>query len=715
MTNKWVAISACALLVISCGDDANEPSGPRVTITDSGDVVVDVDGRTLFAMPAGQGPVARTFSEAAIGIGIISFTRSDEITDALSLVSSSDVDGRVELTFENVDQSRRAVVDAMSIDDDQTLFRMITTGTPADSYAVPIRCDEAGTFHGFGEQYNATDQKGEAFSLYVNEQGNGRDGSGGVAGDEHTVYFPMPYYIDARGFGVLFNTDRKVEVDLCATDGEVAWVEVNGGDVFEWTVFHGPTAKDVIRQLADVVGRPAKPPEWAYGLWVAAQGGRANVEAEADALEAADIPATALWAQDWGGHRLNFDGGDGVQYRWAPDETCDELDDMSMPIEKDICYPNIAMMVSELAARGYKFLAYANPFIVKDLEPRFMPNHFDEMAADDLLTKNPDDEINEFIGANLPQMNGQADLTIEAARNYIKDALSNMVTEYGFDGWMADFGEWTPLDAVVSDGTSAMEVRNTYPEEWQRLTREVMEELRPDGDWVMIARSGWTGVQGAAQIHWVGDQETDWSTTDGLPTVVPAMLNLGLAAQPYVTHDIGGFGKSHGPSTKELYQRWTELGAFTPFMRTHEGADKEGNWSWEKDAETIAHFRRFTLVHCALKAEFMALSDEAQQTSAPILRHLMLEFPDDPETYPISDQFMIGSELLVAPVVTEGATTKSVYFPAGQWFNVWTGAEVTGGQRMTVDAPIGSPPVYAFGADRTDLRQAESLSTASCR
>jgi len=290
-----------------------------------------------------------------------------------------------------------------------------------------------------------------------------------------------------------------------------------------------------------------------------------------------------------------------------------------------------------------------------------------------------------------------------------------MVSEYGFDGWMADFSEWTPLDAVVSDGTDPVEVRNTYPTEWQRLTREVMEELRPDGDWVMIARAGWSGTQGAAQIHWVGDQETNWSELDGLPTVVPAMLNLGLAAQPYVTHDIAGFARGTGPSTEELYMRWVELGAFTPIMRTHEGADKEGNWSWEKSPETTSHFRRFSLVHCALRPLFMDLSEQAQQSSVPILRHLMLEFPNDPETYGISDQYMIGDTYLVAPVLEQGAITRSVYFPAGTWYNVWSGESLEGGKRLTVDAPIGSPPVYSLGEDRPQLREAESLATASCR
>ena len=722
MQNVYIFMAMLLAVTLGCSDTSDSESRSsvaaqeaRVSLDDNGDIVVRQGERILFAMPANSVPLAREFVESSTGLGIITFERSDEVIDPLELQDSAQNMSGVQLQFHSADSDRKAVLEATVVSAQETTFKLSMTGKPADSIAVPVRCDIDGSFHGFGEQYNATDQRGEAFGLFVNEQGNGRDGSSPLSGDEHTTYFPMPWYLDVRGYGVLFDTARRVELDLCASDEDVAWIEVIGGDRVQWSVFHGPTTKDVIRQLSDVVGRPSKPPEWAYGLWIGSQGGRDKVLKEVEDLEAADIPVTALWVQDWGGHRLNFDDGDGVQYRWAPDETCDERDTSGELIPKDICYPGIATMVADLHAKGYKFLAYANPFIVRDLEARFAPNHFKEMDAAGLLAKNPAGETYTFIGANFPQFNGQADLTLPAAREYIKDAFRTMVTEYGFDGWMADFSEWTPQDVVVSDGRDAIEVHNTYPTEWQRLTREVMEELRPDGDWVMFARAGWSGTQGAAQIHWVGDQETSWSELDGLPTVVPAMLNLGLAAQPYVTHDIAGFGKSGGPSTEELYMRWTELGAFTPIMRTHEGADKEGNWSWEKSPQTTAHFRHFTLVHCAMRPLFMALSDEAQQTSVPILRHLMLEFPDDPQTYSISDQFMIGDTFLVAPVVEEGATARSVYFPAGTWFNVWTGEPVEGSRRITVAGPIGAPPVYSYGQDRPELREAEALATASCR
>jgi alpha-glucosidase len=690
-----------------CTETSSDSGEAQFVAGDDGTVEVIVRGETLFAM-APVGPVARNFTERAVGIGTIAFERAQEVTDPLAVRSVINEGSSARVAYANAGATRTAILNAVAVSDEVSEFRLELAGPEADSIAVGIRCDEGGTFHGFGEQYNATNQRGEVFQLLVNEQGNGRDGGPGVSvGDEHTTYFPMPYYIDARGFGALFDTARRVDVDLCATDPAIAWIEVISGAPVTWRVFHGPTGLDVIRQLGDLVGRPMQPPAWAYGLWMAGQGGRDDVLAEVAALEAADIPVAAFWVQDWGGIRMNPDGGFGVQYIWEPD---------------DSLYPSFAAMVSDLHQDGYKLLTYVNPFIVvpesvrPEDDPARFATRFQSMEQMGLLLENRMGET--YIDPtvpNIPQADAHPDFSNPATLDFIRESLADIVRTYDVDGWMADFGEWVPLGSVPGDGSDPMERRNTFPIDWQRATREAMEDVRPDGDWVMFARSGFTGVQRVAQIHWVGDQETNWGELDGLPTVVPAMLNLGVAGQPFVTHDIAGFARGTGPSTKELFQRWTELGAFTPIMRTHDGADKVNNWRWSRDEETTSHFRKFVYVHCALMNEFMTLAAEAESSGAPVVRHLMLVFPDDQETWDISDQFMIGDSLLVAPVVEEAATSRSVYFPAGTWYDVWTGDPVEGGQRVTVDAPIGSPPVYSRGGDRDDLRKWEALSYEDCR
>ncbi len=715
-----LAAPLLALALLSCSDDGNPArtfilsNGAEVVVSADGGVVLEVDGRTTYAIPPETGPTVVTFRERAMeSTAIWTFRRAAETRVPLQATGAPAVtdEGSVAIAYASADGALSGTLDIAPDGAERTRFRFAldapptTTDEPSASLAIPARCDDEGSFHGFGEMYNRTEQRGEHFDIFTQEQGIGRDGSvRALTGDEHTTYFAMPWWLDGRGHGVLFRTDHRVRAFVCAPaegeddavddffDAGVAWMDVvNDAAPVEWAVYHGPTPLDVIRQLGDEVGRPAPLPDWAFEPWMAFQGGREVVLEELARVEAAEIPFSALWVQDWTGIRPNI-GGFGVEYRWEHDE---EL------------YPELPAMVADLHERGYKFLAYANPFV----DPA-LPNHFDEMAEMGLLMQDAEGEPYLFTAPNTrPADEGggavaaHPDLTNPEAVAYVQDALRNMITEYGFDGWMQDFAEWTPLDAVLSDGSDPRAYHNRFVVEWQRMAREAFEAERPDGDFAFFGRSGWTGVQGAGQIHWAGDQEADFEETDGLPTVVPALLTLGLAGQPHVTHDIAGF--SGGPSTKELFLRWTELGAFTPIMRTHDGNMKFDNWSWEGDAETTEHFRRFARVHVALAPLFRELADEAQASSAPILRHLMLEFPEDRATWEVHDQFLIGDALLVAPVVHEGQTAREVYLPAGEWFHVWTGERFEGGQTVMVDAPIGSPPVFSRGEDRADLRAIE--------
>jgi alpha-glucosidase len=388
-----------------------------------------------------------------------------------------------------------------------------------------------------------------------------------------------------------------------------------------------------------------------------------------------------LWVQDWTGRRENVGGGYGVQYRWEADEV-------------DL-YPEISAFVAGLHGRGYRVVGYINPFADPSLQ------HWSDLVSGGMLPLRNDGEVYTFLG---PRGNmSQVDLSNPTARAYIETFLERAVVEIGLDGWMTDFSEWAPIDAVVAGG-NAVAVHNRSPQLWQALSRDLFERLRPDGDWLMFARAGWAGVHGSAQITWVGDQEADWEPTDGLPTVVPAMLNLGMSGQGYVTHDIAGF--SGGPSTPELYARWTELGALSPFMRTHDGNNRDENHRWDTDAETTAHFARMVRLHEALGPEFAALSTEFQETGVPILRHLMLEYPEDEALRSVDDQYLIGNNLLIAPILHEGVTERSVLLPPGTWINIWTGEPNEGPSEIVVAAPIGQPPVFSRGADRPDLRNA---------
>lgn len=657
-------------------------------VGEDGSVALMQGSRRLWALPAGVGPQARSVEETVeAALGMWRFERVSEdavIYDVLEDVEVSS--GTATLTFAPQTGAGTATLTVTSSTDSTVLSLSVDGGADdANALAVPAACDADGAFFGWGEQYTHVDRTGEQFPLFVSEQGIGRTGeSWSFTGDLDTTYFAMPWYIDPRGFGVLYDTDHRTNVDLCATDEAVAWVEVMSAEPLSFTVLHGPTPLDVTGQLGELVGRPKMPPEWAFsGAWMCAQGGTEVVDQLVADIEAAGIPATTLWVQDWTGRRENPGGGYGVQYRWVPDE--EEL------------YPDIAEYFAGLKARGYRIVGYVNPFVDPILD------HWDDLEAGGMLPVHPETgETYTFVGPRGSMTT--ADLTNPATRDYIKDHLRAAVDDVGLDGWMADFAEWQPIDAVLFDGSDAAATHNRYPELWQSLTREVMDELRPDGDWLMFARSGWTGVQSVAMVHWAGDQEADWEHTDGIPTVVPAMLSMSLSGQPYVTHDVAGF--SGGPSTKELYLRWTELGALSPFLRTHDGNERDRNWRWDADAETTAHFAAMARLHAALAPELIALGEGAARGEGPIVRHTMLIDPDDRETWGLNDQYLLGDDLLVAPVLEEGVTSRTLYLPSGTWVHVWSGTSHSGPGSVTVDAPVGQPPLFSRDVDRPDLRSA---------
>jgi alpha-glucosidase (family GH31 glycosyl hydrolase) len=267
----------------------------------------------------------------------------------------------------------------------------------------------------------------------------------------------------------------------------------------------------------------------------------------------------------------------------------------------------------------------------------------------------------------------------------------------GADGWMADFGEWLPTDAALVGG-SGQALHNRYPVLWQQLHREVIDRM-PDqatAQRLFFVRSGWFGSPPLADAFWAGDQRTDFEKDDGMPTVLPMAIGLGAVGISTYGSDIGGYNSVNNPNgTKELFFRWSELGAWSPVMRTHHGNYAGKNWAWDSDAETILHFRRYASLHMALVPYFEGLARVASSTGVPILRGLFLEYPSDASTWPLSDELLVGEGILVAPVMEASATSRSVYFPQGRWYPWGGGTAVTGPTTSRVSAPLGEIPVYA--------------------
>jgi alpha-glucosidase (family GH31 glycosyl hydrolase) len=294
------------------------------------------------------------------------------------------------------------------------------------------------------------------------------------------------------------------------------------------------------------------------------------------------------------------------------------------------------------------------------------------------------------------------DLTNPEARAWMKGVIEDNLVGNGASGWMADFGEGLPYDAVLHSGESAQSYHNRYAEEWAALNREVIEEGGRGEELVFFTRSGYTRSPGESTLFWLGDQLVSWDGHDGIKTAVTGMLSSGLSGYSLQHSDIGGYTAISNPlkdyhRSRELQMRWTELAAFTTVFRTHEGNRPDVNHQIYSDDETLRHFSRLAKVYAAWKPYRKTLVAEASETGLPVVRHPFVHYPRDPEVYGLKEQFMVGEDVMVAPVLDPGEDTVELYLPAGRWVHLWTG-ETHGsagrGLRTTVPAPMGEPAVF---------------------
>jgi alpha-glucosidase len=249
------------------------------------------------------------------------------------------------------------------------------------------------------------------------------------------------------------------------------------------------------------------------------------------------------------------------------------------------------------------------------------------------------------------------------------------------------------------------------------VNREAIREAGREDDVVFFNRSGYLRSPGYSTLFWLGDQLVSWDEHDGIKSAVTGLLSSGLSGYSLEHTDIGGYTAIDNPlleyhRSKELLMRWTELAAFTVVFRTHEGNRPEVNHQIYSDEETLRHFSRFAKVYAAWKPYRTELVRDAAETGLPVVRHPFVHYPHDREVYSLDYQFMVGSELMVAPVLDPGEDAVEVYLPAGRWVHLWSGEEYGSPDRgvyETVRAPIGEPAVFYKEGSEAGRRFREEL------
>ncbi len=242
---------------------------------------------------------------------------------------------------------------------------------------------------------------------------------------------------------------------------------------------------------------------------------------------------------------------------------------------------------------------------------------------------------------------------------------------------------------------------------WANINRTAIQEANRELDAWFFTRAGYTKTPGATTGMWLGDQNVTWNRHDGLPSALLGLLSGGFSGFSLNHSDIGGYtsisyrilrliGRGFVRS-RELLYRWLEMNAFSPIFRTHEGNEPDKNVQFYDDAETFATFSYWAKVYAAFADYRMELMEEATSKGYPLIRHLILHYPDDPNVYQLEDQFLYGSEFLVKPVLQKGKTTVDVYLPAGEWVHLWSNQIYSSSRsqgKIKVSAPIGKPAVF---------------------
>ncbi|MFN2464035.1 MAG: TIM-barrel domain-containing protein [Candidatus Dormibacteria bacterium] len=575
----------------------------------------------------------------------------------------------------------------LSTEGDRTdLLRLSATAPGASEVVIELTCAVDEHFAGLGEQFTQVDKRGR-----VVDGVPGREDTGYARytkGLDH-AYKLAPLYYSSKGYGAFIDDLRPWRIDLGASDPTRVRFSVFG-DSATVVLATGPPHLAIPR-ITGLTGRPPLIPPWGYGAWKNVSGDEDRILAEAQRLRSEQMGVSALWMFAFYDAETNTGCGAGGTYPTAT-------------------YEDLPALVRQIHDHGYRALTYLNGwFYCGTLR-------FEEAERQGYLLRNEHGRTllvngmyppggegpGHTVSGGLPTLEkGTAflDFTNPDARAWWRGLLRQVLVDQDFDGWMQDFGEGLPLGAQLSDQAARPVADNEHPLLYHGTALEEIQQTKPEA--LFFARSGSLGTQARAPVLWPSDQTRDWSRWSGIGCLPAAGISAGLMGVAAWGPDIGGCmgfeGLGHGYGSgyldRELWIRWCQLSAMTPVMRDHLGFHDAPPVDAWFDAETIDTWRRCAAWHNRLFPYLYTFAHRASASGLPVLRGMMIEFPEDPTAWVLSDQYLLGDSLLCAPVIEAGATSRRVYLPDGHWYDWWSGARYEGSGWIEVEAPLERWPV----------------------
>jgi alpha-D-xyloside xylohydrolase len=502
-------------------------------------------------------------------------------------------------------------------------------------------------FYGFGEKFTDFDKRGQLLKMWQYDA---------YGAHREQAYKNVPFFISTRNYGIFVDSLTQIHFDMAASNHALSTIMVPDS-ALDYYVIVGPNPKTIITRYASLVSFPILPPKWSLGLWMSSgfqNDGAEKVKERAQQLREYGIPCDVL-------HLDCYWQRSG---RWS-----EMLWDREM-------FPDPEGLIAQVKALGFKVCLWMNSYI--EIESELF-----QVAKDQgYFLKNSQGEVYivDLWGGFQPPL-GILDVTNPAAVAWFKELLRPHL-RMGVDVYKTDFGEGVPVDAVAYNGMTGEHLHNLYPLLFNDLVAEVTEEITGRSGLVW-GRSTYAGGQRHV-AQWGGDPNC---TYQAMASTLRGGLSMAMCGHAFWSHDIGGF---HRQPTPELYVRWAQFGLFSPLSRAHGMTTR---LPWEYGEKALQIFRDYVRLRYHLLPYLYTYTIIAAETSLPIIRPMMLEFPDDPNTYTMDLQYMFGEELLVAPIYNSSGQ-RPVYLPEGQWIDFWTHEVLEGSRTYKVTAPLNKLPLF---------------------
>ncbi|HTS64885.1 MAG TPA: glycoside hydrolase family 31 protein [Candidatus Acidoferrales bacterium] len=524
-------------------------------------------------------------------------------------------------------------------------------------------------FYGLGEKAARLDKRRGEFTMWNSDTFGYQEGT-------DPIYQSVPFYIGwqhGAAYGIFLDNSYRTHFDFGASSQEYAAFSAEGGEM-DYYFFQGPSIKKILARYTELTGRMPMPPMWALGHQQSRYSYYPDTLAEeiVRRYRQEDLPLDAL--------HLDIHYMDGFRvFTWNPQR-----------------FPNPKGFTDKLRAQGVKVVTIVDPGI-KYRDPGYTV--YEQGAAQDFFLKRTDGRP--YVARVWPGDSVFVDYTKDAAARWWGD-LHRAYTDAGVAGIWNDMNE--PSDFNDQTGKSQMDVvtydggenspyaknRNLFALNEARATYEGLHRLLPNQRPYLITRAGYAGIQRYATV-WTGDNRATW---EALAVSLPMFMGLGLSGEPFAGADIGGFT---GRTDAELLVRWYEVGFLTPFCRNHADMTSPDHepWRFGKYYEDI--IRKYLKLRYRLLPFLYTALEEAHRTGMPVVRPLLLNYQEDEDALGIDDEFMIGADLLAAPILKADRTSRPVYLPKGLWFDYWTGAAQQGGRMVRVEAPLETVPLFVRG------------------